>query len=81
MGAAGRIRLSADFEVLRRFLAAIADDFVLNRLPLIKSAQAGPLDCGNMDKDVLAAALRLNKAVSLGRVESLYVTRGHRHFS
>ena len=56
MGAAGRVRSSADFELLRRFLAAIADDFVLDRLPLIEAGQAGPLDCGNVDKGVLAAA-------------------------
>jgi hypothetical protein len=30
-------------------------------------------------KDILAAALRLNKAISLGRVEPLHVTGGHPH--
>src|SRR5262249_10316594 len=76
-----RSRPSADLEVVGRFLAAIADDFVLDGLPLIEGAQAGPLDCGDVNKNVPAAALRLNKAISLGRVEPLHIARGHSSFS
>jgi hypothetical protein len=67
---------SADLEVLGRFLAPIAHDFILNDLPLVEGTQSGALDRGNVDEHVLAAALRLNESVPFGRIEPL-----HRSFS
>src|SRR5829696_1969515 len=68
---------STDFEVFRRFLAAIAHDFVLDHLPFIESAQSRPLDRGDMNENVLAAALRLNEPVAFGRVEPLHSALRH----
>src|SRR5205807_573377 len=62
----------SDFEVLCGFLAAIAHDFILDLLPLIKGGQSCALDGGNVNKDILTATLRRNEAVSLGRVEPLH---------
>src|SRR5712691_11053181 len=68
----------ADFEVFRRFLPAVAHDFILNGLPLVEGAQSRALDRGNVHEYVLAAALRLNEAITLGRVEPLHGTGSHR---
>src|SRR6266700_103627 len=67
----------AHFEVLRRFLAAIAHDFILDLLPLIKGGQSCALDRGNVNKDILTAALRRNESVSLGRVEPFHCSGCH----
>src|SRR6266446_1716736 len=68
---------TADLEVFGGLLAPIAGNFVLNDLPLVESAQAGTLDRGNVDEHVLAAALRLNESVALGRVEPLHGSGSH----
>src|SRR5262249_24097452 len=69
---------SAHFKGFCRFLPAIAHHFVLNDLPLIESAQSSTFDGGNVDEHILAAPLRLNESVALGRVEPLHGSRGHR---
>src|SRR5438045_8721060 len=76
-GCAPALGRSADLEVFRRFLPAVADDFILDGLPLIEAAQSGSLDSRNVDEHVLAAALRLNESVTLGRVEPLYGPGSH----
>src|SRR5262245_60116850 len=76
-GTAARVR-SAHFEVFRRLLAAVADDLILHGLPLVEGGQARALDSRDMDEHVLAAALRLDKAVTLGRVEPLHGSGSHR---
>src|SRR6266496_3834990 len=68
---------TADLEVFGGLLAPIAGNFVLNDLPLVESAQAGTLDRGKVDEHILAAALRLNESVALGRVEPLHSSCGH----
>ncbi len=68
---------SPDLQVLRGFFATVADDLILNRLPLIEGAQPCTLDGRNVNKHILTAALRLNKSISLGRVEPLYCSGSH----
>src|SRR5262245_45919918 len=68
---------SPDLEVLRRFLATIADDFVLDGLPFVESAQSCALNRRNVNEHVLAATLRLNESVALGRVEPLHCSLRH----
>jgi hypothetical protein len=48
---------STDFEVVCRFLPAIAHDFILNDLPLVEGAQPRALDCRNVDEHVLKTPL------------------------
>src|SRR6266511_837441 len=76
-GGSNRLDRSTDFEVVCRFLAAIADDFILNDLPFIEGAQSRSLDGGNMDEHVFAAPLRLNESVALGRIEPLHGSCRH----
>ena len=63
-------------QILRRFLALVRDD-VIGDLVALPQLDAGFLDCRDMDEHVLAAAIRLNKAVALRRVEPLYRTTRH----
>src|SRR3954447_306401 len=67
---------SADLEVFCGFFAAVGGDLVLNDLALIEGTQTRALNSGNVNKYVLAAALRLNESISLGGIEPL-----HRSFS
>src|SRR5262245_55101061 len=68
----------SDLEVLRGLSAAIGNDFIRDRLALIEGAQAGTFDGGNMDKNVLAAALRLNETVAFCGVKPLDSSGRHR---
>src|SRR5262245_21471222 len=70
--------LSTCFEVLRRFLSTVADQFILHCLSLVEGAQPGSLHGRNVNKHVLAAALRLNESIALGRVEPLHSSGSHR---
>jgi len=74
---AGLLERSPDLKVFGRLLATIAYNFVLDRLTLIKSAQACPLDSGNVNEHILPAALRLNESVPFGRVEPLHGSSSH----
>ena len=61
-----RARSALDFEILGGRFSPIGDFVVFDGLALIEAAEAGFLDCGDMDEHVLsAAALRLNKPVPL----------------
>src|SRR3954452_20632666 len=64
-------------EIFRRFLAAICDDFVLNVLAFVESAQSGALDGRDVNEHILATALRLDEAIALGRVEPLHSACSH----
>jgi hypothetical protein len=46
-------------------------------LSFIETAEAGSLDCRDVDKHILAAALRLNKSIPLLRVEPLHSAFRH----
>jgi hypothetical protein len=57
-------RLARYLEVLRRLLAAIFNNFVLDHLPFIEGTQARTFNRRDMNEHVLAsAALRLNEAI------------------
>ena len=64
-------------KLLCRFPAAIGNDLILNVLAFIERAQPGPLNRGDVHEHILAAALRLDKAVTLGRVEPLHSACSH----
>src|SRR4249919_2287341 len=68
---------SFDLQVLRRRLAAVADNFILDLLTFVERAEAGALHCRDMDEHVLSTILRLDEAEALRRVEPLY--RSGRH--
>ena len=60
---------STNLEIVRGLLAAIADNFIFDRLTLIERIEAGTFDGGDMDEHVFAAGLGLNESVALRRVE------------
>src|SRR5215813_1646000 len=64
-------------EVHRRCFPAVLFDLILDVLPFVERAQSCALDCGDMDEHVLAATLRLNESIALGRIEPLH--RAARH--
>src|SRR4051812_46373410 len=64
-------------EVFSRFLAAVRDDLVGHQGALIEGAKASPLYRRDMDEDVLAAAVGLNEAIALRRVEPFHRTCSH----
>src|ERR1041385_8000375 len=64
-------------EIFRRFLAAICDDLVLNVLAFVEGAQSGALDGRDVNEHILATALRLDKAIALGRVKPLHSACSH----
>jgi hypothetical protein len=65
------------FEFSGGFFAAIGDDFVLDLRALIHRAQTRLLNGGDVQEHVLAAAVRLDEAITLGRVEPLNSTSSH----
>jgi hypothetical protein len=75
--ASGPRRTLFYLEMFCRFLAAIGDNLVLNVLAFVERAQPGPLDRGDVNEHILAAALRLDKAVTFGRVEPLHSACSH----
>ena len=60
-----------------RFLAAVRDDVEADLGSLSQAVIAGLLNRRNMDKHVLAAAVRLNEAVTLLPVEPLHGNSRH----
>ena len=66
-------------EISRRFLPALAIVLKLEAdfLTFSKVTHSGPLNCGYVDENVLAAAIWLNEPESLGRVEPLNRARSH----
>src|SRR5947209_49175 len=67
-------RLALNLEVLGRGLAAIGNLFVLHCLSFVQRGKTGFLNSGNMNKNVLASRIGLNKSEALGRVEPLHST-------
>src|SRR5687768_3562324 len=57
--------------------ALIALQLVSELLALIQAAEAGALDRGDVDKDILVAVLRLNETIAFLGVEPLNGTDGH----
>src|SRR5215813_11739273 len=68
---------STDLKVVRRLLAAIADNLIFDRLTLVERTKAGTLDSGDMDEHVSAAVLGLNEPIALGRVEPFDSASSH----
>jgi len=64
-------------EVFRGFFTAVGDDLILNVLAFVECAQPGPLHGRDVNEHILATALRLDKAVTFGRVEPLYSACSH----
>src|SRR5271154_7459982 len=72
-----RARRSIRAKVSGRLLAAVGDD-VIGDLGVIRQAvETGLLDRRDMDEHVLAAAVRLNEAVTLLPIEPLYRPARH----
>src|SRR5436309_15303541 len=69
--------ISLDLEVLRRGLAAIADELVLDVLAFVQGAQPSALDRGNMHEHVFAAISRLDETIPLCRVEPFHIAGRH----
>jgi hypothetical protein len=57
-GAEGTSVRSLDLEIHRGGLAAVLFDLILDLLPLVERAQSSALDSRDMDKHILATALR-----------------------
>src|SRR5262249_9044493 len=72
-----KVSRSTRFEILRRLLAAVADQLVLDHLAFVERGQAGALDRGDMDEYVFAAVLRLNESIALGRIEPFHGAGSH----
>src|ERR1700732_1046812 len=70
---------SADLQIFRRFLATVRDDVEAHLRAFCQAGGTGPFHRRDMDKHVLAAAVRLNETKTLRRVEPLH--RPSRHFS
>src|SRR6516162_4324871 len=60
---------SGHFEVLRRCLAAIGHELVLDRLAFIERAEASALDRRDMDEHVLVAGGRPDEPVAFSWIE------------
>lgn len=59
----------AQLDVTRRLLAAFKFDIIADLLSFIQTVESGLLNSRDMDKDVLAACLRLDEPIALLRVE------------
>src|SRR4051812_1582912 len=66
-----------DPQILCRFLAPVCHHLVAHFGALIEVAQTSLLDSRDMHKDVLATAVRLDKAKALRRVEPFHGTCRH----
>src|SRR5262249_36499422 len=62
---------SLHLEILRRRLAAVADQFELHALPLVERREAGTLNRRDVHEHILPAVRGLDETVALGRVEPL----------
>src|SRR5262249_5934631 len=66
-----------NLEIHRRCFPAVLFDLILEVLPLVERAQSSALDRGDVDEYVFAARLRLNKSVTLRRIEPLHGAARH----
>jgi hypothetical protein len=76
-GRLARANSALNLKILCRRFAPVRDLLVFDDLPLIESGQTSAFDCRNVNKHILAAARRLNKSISLCRIEPLHSTLGH----
>src|SRR5262249_32012513 len=67
--AAGLPATSGHLEVLRRCLAAIGHELVLDSLPFVERAEASALHRGNVDEYVLVPGRRPNEPVAFSWIE------------
>jgi hypothetical protein len=58
-----------DLQIVRRFLTAITENLIFDRLTLVERTKAGTLNSRDMDEHVSAAVLGLNESIALRRVE------------
>src|SRR6201994_84492 len=56
---------------------AIGDDFVADLLAFTQGSKASTFDGADMNENVVAAIIRLDEAVALGRVKPLYSSHAH----
>src|ERR1700744_379710 len=56
---------------------AIGDDFVADLLAFTQSSKAGTFDGADVHEHVVAAVIRLDKAVALGSVKPLHGSHAH----
>ena len=66
-----------NLEMHRRCFPAVLFDLILEVLPFIERAQSSALDRRDVDEYVFAACLRLNKSVTLRRIEPLHGAARH----
>lgn len=69
--------LSADLQISRRFLAAVTDDIESHLGTVVEAAKPGSFYGRDVHKYIFAAAVGLNKSVTLLRVEPLHCTSRH----
>src|SRR5262249_62246545 len=60
---------SGHLQILRRCLAAIGHELVLDRLAFVERAKASALDRRDVDKHILVASRRPNEPVAFSGVE------------
>jgi hypothetical protein len=72
-------RLASDAEITSSRLARtlVSNDFEVNLLTFVETAQASLLDSADMNEHVLATIIRLDEAVALCRVEPFHSSRSH----
>jgi hypothetical protein len=58
-----------DLQIVRRFLTAIIDNLIFDRLTFIERTKAGTFDGGDMDEYISATALGVNESIAFRRVE------------
>src|SRR5438309_935386 len=68
-GCPGLLAASGHLEILRRCLAAIGHELVLNSLALVESAEASALHRRDMNEDVLVAGRWPNEPVAFSWIE------------
>src|SRR5215472_13304691 len=66
-----------NLEIHRRGFPSVLFDLILEVLPFIERAQSSALDRRDVDEYVFAACLRLNKSVTLRRIEPLHGAARH----
>jgi hypothetical protein len=69
--------LSGCFQVARRLLATLGDNFVANALTLGQSAHASLLYSADMNENILVTFFRLDESETLCRVKPLYSSNSH----
>jgi hypothetical protein len=72
-----RRNASLHLEISGGFFAAVGHDVVFDLCPFGNRTQSSALNSRDVQEDILSAAVRLNEAVSLGRVEPFNSACGH----